>query len=261
MKNTIRYFIAQSKYNLKNAHALSGSFWIGIISMIINNLTFFVIWFLFMKATGPINGWTTLDVFGMLGVAMIAFGFTHGFFYGIVDLPRFVLSGTFDNVLLSPTNAFFKLGGSSFSVTAYGDLIQGTFIAILYGILTHFTLYTWVLYFFAIITGCIVFVCIRLLCSLVVFFIHDGDVISGQLFEIFLRPGLYPGAIFPNKLKIFFMTIIPTLLTSAIPIDIVKSNSFEILFLGIFISIFWIFVTYFIFKFAIKRYESGSFLR
>ena len=76
--------------------------------MMLNNLTFFIIWLLFMQATGPINGWTGMDVFGMLGVALIAFGVTHSFFYGLVDLPQFVVRGTFDSTLLSPVNAFIK---------------------------------------------------------------------------------------------------------------------------------------------------------
>ncbi len=258
---SLRYFIAQSFYNIKNAHALSYSFWIGIVSMMLNNLTFFVLWFLFMKATGPINGWTNLDVFGMLGVALVAFGCTHGFFHGIVDLPQSVLRGTFDGVLLSPIQTFFKLAGSSFSVTAYGDLIQGMVVILLYGISMHFGIVTWTLFLFSVLLGCIIFVCVRLLCSLIVFFIHDGDVVSGQVFEIFLRPGLYPGAIFPPKLKLFFMTIVPTLLTSATPIDVVKSHSLSLVLFGTLVTLVWVCVTYHAFTKAIRRYESGNYLR
>lgn len=261
MLHDIVYFFAQTKYNLKNAHALTHSFWVGVLSMMLNNVTFFVIWFLFMKATGPINGWTSLDVFGMLGISMLTFGFTHAFFHGVVELPQFVIRGTFDHVLLSPVNSFLKLGGSSFSVTAYGDLVEGAIVLVLYGILMNFAFYTWVLYLFAIILGCIVFLCFRVLCSLVVFFVHDGEMISRDLFEIFLRPALYPGAIFPGKLKIFFMTIIPTLLTSAVPIDLVKTHSLKLLLSGMVVTIFWILVTYLTFKFSVRRYESGNYIR
>ncbi len=258
---TLKYFIVQTKYNLKNAMALSSSFWIGVLGMILNNFTFFIIWFLFMKATGPINGWTTYDVFGMLGVALICFGFTHSFFYGIIDLPESVIKGNFDSVLLSPVNSFIKLAGSSFSVTAYGDLIQGVVIVFMYGFLVHFSFIDWFLFLASMILGCVVFLCIRLLCSLVVFFIHDGEIISSQLFEIFLRPGLYPGAIFPNKLKIFFMTIIPTLFTSAVPVDVVKLSSQKLLFFGLLMTVFWVLVTCIVYHFAVKRYESGNLLR
>jgi len=261
MKNDILYFLTQIKFNVKNAHALHKSFWVGVFSMVLNNITFFIIWLLFMKATGPINGWTSIDVFGMLGVAMTCYGVTYGFFHGITELPQFVLRGSFDSVLLAPVNSFLKLSGSSFSVTAYGDLLIGISVCIFYGLYLHFSLYSWFLFLFSILLGCIVFICIRLLCSLVAFFIHDSEVVSHQMFEIFLRPGLYPGAIFPNKLKIFCMTALPALITSAVPIDVVKSSSIKFILFALSVTLVWICVTYFIFKISVRRYESGNLLR
>lgn len=257
----INYFFIQTKYNIKNAYALRKSFWIGVFGMMMNNLTFFVIWLLFMQATGPIKGWTSIDVIGMLGVSLISFGFTHSFFYGVVELPQHVTKGSFDSILLAPVNKFLKIGGSSFSVTAYGDLIQGILATALYVILAKFTFYSLVLYLLAIVLGCIIFLCIRLICSSIVFFIYDGETIASQLFEIFLRPGLYPGPIFPNKLKLFFMIVIPTLLTSAVPVDVVKTKSPSLLFFSFIITTLFVLLAYFIFRIAVRRYESGNLLR
>lgn len=261
MVKNIRYFLTQSKYNIKNAYALTYSFWIGVVSMMLNDIAFFVIWYLFMSATGPINGWTSLDVFGMLGVSMAIFGFANSFFRGLVDLPESVIKGTFDTVLLSPANAFLKISSSTFSVTAYGDLLEGVIVVILYAIIAHFDWLSTLLYIATILFGCIIFVCIRLLCSLTAFFIHDGEVITDQLFELFLRPGLYPGSIFPNKLKIFFMTVIPALLTSTVPIDVVRLHSVSILLFSMLVTAVWIVITISIFRIAIKHYESGNYLR
>lgn len=260
MKN-IRYFVYTTFYNLKNAHALAKSFWIGVISMMLNNVTFFVIWYLFMKTTGPINGWTNTDVFAMLGVSMLIFGIVNSFFRGIVDIPQFVVRGSFDSVLLSPVNTFIKTAGASFSITAIGDFLMGLGIAVYYVFISKFDLMTVALFFIGIIFGSITFLCVRLLCSLVVFFMYDGEAISNQLFELFLRPGLYPGAIFPTKLRIFFMTIVPALLTSAVPIDIVKQDSILLLFTSFVINSIWVFITYAVFRSAVRRYESGNLLR
>ena len=261
MFQDIRYFVTQIKYNLKNAYALQRSFWVGIITMILNNLTFFIIWLLFMNATGPINGWTSLDVFGMIGVSVFIYGIANSFFRGIVELPQSVVKGTFDGILLSPANTFLKLGGASFSVTAYGDLIQGFVVTVAYVIFKSFSAYQCLLYLFAIILGSIVFVCVRLLCSLVVFYIHDGETVSEQIFEIFLRPGLYPGAIFPSKIKAFFMTVVPALLISAAPIDMLKSNSVSLIYLSLFVTVIWVLISYIAFAQAIRKYESGNYLR
>lgn len=260
MKRDIVYFITQTKYNIKNAHALKTAFWVGVGGMMVNNVAFFVIWIFFMKATGPINGWTSIDVFGMLGVSLTCYGVAHSFFYGVRDLPELVTRGSFDNVLLSPVNSFLKLSGTSFSVTAYGDLLLGIVVSIGYGIFLNFTLFSWLIYFGAILVGCIVFISFLLISSLIAFFIYDGGIISAQVFEIFLRPSLYPGAIFPEKLKLFFMTVIPTLLTSAIPVDTVKDQSVYLLLVGSMITVIWVLLTMLLFKISVRRYESGNFL-
>ena len=261
MKKEILYFLTQTKFNLKNAYALRKSFWVGVFSMMLNNISFFVMWLLFMNATGPINGWTSIDVFGMLGVSLFCFGVCHAFFYGIKDLPELVLKGSFDNVLLAPVNSFLKLSGSSFSITSYGDLFMGLAVMIFYVIFVGFNLYSVILFLISVVFGCIIFICVRLLSSLVVFFVYDGEILSTQIFEIFLRPGLYPGAIFPNKLKIFCMTVVPTLITSAVPIDAVMINKISFLFFISIVTTIWILFTYFMYKISIRRYESGNLLR
>jgi ABC-2 type transport system permease protein len=261
MKNDIRYFIAQIKANILNAHALRSSFWIGVFSMMLNDVAFFVIWILFMKATGPINGWTGLDVFGMIGVSTFCFGVVNSFFYGIRELPESVARGSFDSVLLAPVDSFLKLSGSAFSITGCGDLLLGFIVSIFYGIIMHFSLYSWVVFILAIIVGCIIFTCVRLCCSLIAFFIHDGEIVATQVFEIFLRPGLYPGGIFPSKMKLFFMTVVPTLITSVAPIDAIKGNAGAVLLFSIIVTACWICFTYILYKIAVRRYESGNFLR
>lgn len=261
MKRDIKFFIAMSVANLRNAYVLRTSFWIGVVSMVLNNLTFFAIWLLFMNATGPINGWTSVDVIGMIGVSTFCFGVCHSFFYGVKELPEFVVKGTFDSVLLAPVSSFVKLAGLSFSVTAYGDLLMGISIMIFYGFYLKFTLVVWLLFIMAALSGCVIFICFRLLISLIVFFVYDGELLSTQMMDIFMRPGLYPGGIFPYKLKVFLLTAIPILITSAMPIDIIKSESITLLIASICVAGIWVIITKIMYQFAIKRYESGNMLR
>ncbi len=261
MKKDIIYFLTLFKFNLKNASVLRVSFWISIFGMILNNTAFFVIWYLFSTATGPINGWTSFDIFGMLAVSMFIFGITNGLFYGVVDLPETVVRGKFDTVLLSPRSILIRLSGMSFSITALGDLLMGLSVIIWYGMISNFDLISWVIFVFIILLGSIIFLCIRILASLIVFYVHDGELISRQIFEIFLRPGLYPGSMFTNKMKIFFMTVIPTLITSSVSVDFMKTGEIWMLTLASFSTLFWVSFTYILFKKSIKRYESGNFLR
>lgn len=261
MRKDLLYFLCLLKYNLKNARALGTSFWIGVFGMVLNNSAFFVIWHLFMRATGPINGWTSIDVFGMLGIAMFCFGITHGFFHGVVELPHIVTRGQFDTVLLSPRNILVRLSGMSFSITAFGDLVMGLGVMIWYGVARNFHISEWISLIALVILGAIVFLCVRIIASLVVFYIYDGELISNQVFELFLRPGLYPGSIFPHKMKILFMTAIPTLLTSSLAVDYLKQGQTWLVILAFLSAGFWVMLAAYLLKKSVKRYESGNFLR
>lgn len=261
MYQDIIYFFNLFKFNLKNSFALKGSFLISVFGMILNNTTFFIVWYLFSTTTGPINGWTSFDIFGMLGVSILIFGIIHSLFCGIVELPNDVVRGKFDVILLSPRSILSRLSGASFSITALGDLIMGLIVIIWYGVINNFYFLEWISFLFVIFLGTIVFLCIRMLTSLIAFYVHDGELISRQVFEIFLRPGLYPGSMFTTKMKVIFMTIIPALITSSVSIDFLKTGHIWIMVLSIISTSFWVFLTVFLFKKSIKRYESGNFLR
>ncbi len=261
MKNDIRYFIAASLSNIKNAHALTRSFWVSVVSMIVNNCTFFIIWLLFMHATGPINGWTSIDVFGMLGIGILTYGITHAFFYGLADLPNLIMKGSFDGILLSPISAVIKLAGASFSPVAFGDILQGTSVIAFYVIYSGFGISELAVFALMVCCGAIIFICMRLLCSLIAFYVHDGDVIALQIFDMFLRPTMYPGSIFPGKLRVFFMTVVPALLTSAVPIFAIKEHSSSIVAFTVCATGVWVIIARVCFGRAVRRYESGNFLR
>ncbi len=261
MKKDLYFFYKNLILNFKNAKALNSSFYLSLIGMVLNNSAFFVIWYFLLYTTGPINGWDTVDVFVMLGISMFCFGVTMSFFNGINELPKYILNGKFDSVLLSPRNIILRLSGMSLSTTAISDLIMGFVLIVYYLFVKNFSLEQIVGFIFFILCGVVVFFCIKLLTVTLSFYIHDGESIGTQIFDIFLRPGLYPGSMFTNNMKIFFITIIPILITSAIPIEYIKSPNSQIILITLVSTIFWVLFTIYIFNKSIKKYESGNFLR
>lgn len=257
----ITYFFTQIYFNIKNAHALAKSFWIGVSGMVINNTAFFIMWYLFMKATGDINGWSSTDVMGMLGISMLTFGVVHSFFFGIVKMSDFVNEGKFDSVLLSPVSTFVRQSGMQFSVVAYGDLLQGIAVTIWYILHIHLSFIDVGILLFGIILGSIVFVALVLVISSISFYVQDSAIIADQLRDILIRPSLYPGGIFPEGLKIFFMTVVPALLTSSVPIDMVKDPSLQMFTIPTVAVLVWVLLARYIFSRALRRYESGNMLR
>ena len=165
--------------------------------MVINNTAFFVMWYLFMQATGGINGWNSTDVMGMLGISMLTFGVVHSFFFGVVKMSDFVNEGKFDSVLLSPVAAFVRQSGMQFSVVAYGDLLQGIAVTIWYIVYAHMSAVDIGVLLFGTILGSIVFVVLVLVISCISFYVRDSAIIADQLRDILIRPSIYPGGIFP----------------------------------------------------------------
>lgn len=261
MKTDLYFFYKNLVLNLKNAKALSASFYWSIIGMFLNNSGFFLIWYFLLYTTGPINGWDTVDVFVMMGISMFCFGVTMSFFNGINELPKYILDGKFDSVLLSPRSLILRLAGMNFSVTAISDLVMGLFLIIYYLIVKNLTFEQIVGFIFFVLCGAIVFFCIKLLTTTLSFYIHDGESIGVQVFDIFLRPGLYPGSMFTNNMKMFFITIVPALITSAIPIEYIKNPNSNIILITLISTVFWVVFTIYIFSKSIKKYESGNFLR
>lgn len=261
MKKDLYFFYKNLILNFKNAKALTGSFYWSLIGMILNNSSFFFIWYFLLDTTGPINRWDSLDVFAMMGIAMFTFGITHSFFYGTCELPSYILRGTFDSVLLSPRNLIIRLSGMNFSITALGDLLIGTFFILYYPIIKGFSFGQLAGFLFFVLCGVIVFFCVNLLTGIISFYVQDGEAIVMQVFDIFLRPGLYPGSMFTNNLKIFFITVVPALITSTVPIEYIKNPTSIIVSITVISTVCWVCITMFLFKKSIKRYESGNFLR
>jgi ABC-2 type transport system permease protein len=78
--NEIVFFFFQWKQNIRNQQALRTSFLLQVAGMFINNIAFFVIWIMFSKTIGVINGWGAMQTFGMLCVSMLTFGIVHSLF-------------------------------------------------------------------------------------------------------------------------------------------------------------------------------------
>ena len=192
---------------------------------------------------------------------MLTFGVVHSFFFGIVKMSDFVNEGKFDSVLLSPVSAFVRQSGMQFSVVAYGDLLQGIAVTLWYIIHMHMSSVAIGVLLFGIIIGSVVFVALVLAISCISFYIQDSAIIADQLRDILIRPSIYPGGIFPEGLKIFFMTVVPALLTSSVPIDMVKNPSARLFVFVAVVVVAWMLITRFIFARALRRYESGNMLR
>lgn len=245
--------------NLRAAMELRAAFVLQIFGMMLNNMSFIILWLLFFHAVGSVNGWDGYDAVAMIGFGMLSFGCTFGFAAGSGWLPRYVEQGTFDEFLLSPRNLYVRVATSRFDVFAIGDALLGTIIVLLY--CAHegsFALLPWLLVLLP--PAMMVTLSMSMTAALAAFFFPDANAMSQSLVKMFLTPSIYPSVVFPSGAKFFFTFIIPSLVIGGLPIEAVKTLDWRTGITIWAVGIGWLLISVLAFYRAVRRYESGNYL-
>lgn len=124
------------KYNILSAMEYRISFLMQIIFMVINDLFFLFIWYMFFQKFPVIRGMNFQDFIPLLSIFVCIFAFMHVFFNGWGKVAFNIANGGLDNYLLLPGNPLLRILTSSMDVSAIGDFFYG--IGILF-LLPHFS--------------------------------------------------------------------------------------------------------------------------
>ena len=93
---SIKLALLNIKKNIKNEKELKSSFIISVVGMMLNNISFLVLWYYFGKTVGELNGWKPMDIFGLYGFSCTSFGIVASFFSGLFEIPSYISTGNFD---------------------------------------------------------------------------------------------------------------------------------------------------------------------
>ena len=98
MTQLARFYASLFVTNLKSVTALRGSFLLSMTFMALNNLTFFVFWWVLFSKVGSVRGWHMADVELLFGVSAAGFGLMQAVAGGAVHLSRFIDEGAVANI-------------------------------------------------------------------------------------------------------------------------------------------------------------------
>ena len=244
--------------NIKNAKELKSSFIISIVGMMINNISFLILWYYFGKTVGTINGWEPNDIFGLYAFSAASFGVVEAFFGGINVLPRYIAGGTFDKYLTTPKSILMKVSTSKVTVSAIGDLVYGIICFIVFAVISKLSIIQILISIYLLIVSSIIFYAFTLICSSVSFYLMEGENVSQGLYGMFVSNSLYHGGAFTGILRFVFIFIIPSLLLGAVPVEIIKTLSIKSLIMISGATLFWLALSILFFYKSAKRYESNS---
>ena len=256
----LKFALYAIKKNIKNSAELRTSFLMNVVGMVINNISFIIIWISFIGAVGNIGGWQAADIIGLQGFLCISFGIFFSFGGGVRKLPDYVSTGSFDRFMLSPKNLLLRIATSWFNTSSLGDLFFGIICLIIYGFLIHISLYQILLMFVLIIISTLIFISITTIIFSTSFLFVDPGTITFSFFDLFFTPALFDGGAFQGPMRFVFTFIIPSLLVGTIPVEIVKSTSLKTLAMIAILAIIWFILSIKIFNKIIRKYESSNFI-
>ena len=254
----MKYALLSIKKNIKNAKELKSSFIISIVGMCINNIAFLVLWYYFGTIVGNLNGWESIDIFGLYGINSTSFGIVCAFLYGIYNIPSYISSGNFDKYLVTPKSTLIKVATSSIQTSALGDFTFGLICFFIYIVIAKLSILQILIYILMILISGIIFFSFSLICMSISFYLMDGHNVSQGLYGMFLSNSLYHGGAFTGLLRVIFTFVIPSLLLGTIPVEIVKNLSISNLIMIILSTIFWFILSIMFFYKSLKKYESNN---
>jgi len=254
----IKLALLNIKKNIKNEKELKSSFIISVVGMMLNNISFLVLWYYFGKTVGELNGWKPMDIFGLYGFSCTSFGIVASLFYGLFEIPNYISTGNFDKYLLTPKNILLKVSTSKISTSAFGDLLFGITCFIIFSVYSKISLIQLMLAIFLIIISSIVFYAFSLVCMSISFYLMDGYNVSQGLYGMFVSNSIYHGGAYTGLLRIIFTIVMPSLLLGAIPVEIIKNISLKSIIMIVLLAICWLAISIMFFYKSLKKYESNN---
>ena len=244
--------------NVRAAMENRVAFVMQIAGMMVNDVSFVLVWTFFFQAVGTVNGWGAWESIGLLGFGTISFGLAFGFGGGTTWLPKYIEDSSLDSFLLSPRNVLWRMITNRFDLPAFGDVLFGAILLTIFAVKMQFPFISILLMIGAIIPAAAVTLSMNLIAGCVAFYFQDAQGMSFSIFKTFLTPSLYPAGLFPGPAKLFFIFIVPSLLVGGLPVSVVKDGNFP-LFLGIWaLGILWVCIAIAVFYVSLRRYESGN---
>ncbi|MFA5750811.1 MAG: ABC-2 family transporter protein [Candidatus Paceibacterota bacterium] len=260
MLKELKFAFYAIKKNFQNGLELRTSFFTNVFGMAINNTAFIIIWVSFTKSIGILNGWTAIDIIGLIGFSSLTFGLTFSFASGFRKLSEYVTMGSFDRYILSPKNLILRIATSWFSPSGIGDIVFGIITLIIYGILISATAFQIFLIFILSITATICMIAISITIFSASFLFADSRAITDGLLHFFLSPSLFHGGAFQGGIRFVFTFLVPSLVVGALPVEALKDIDILKVLLILFISVIWFYISVKIFYKGVEKYESTNFM-
>lgn len=251
----LRFLLELWKVNLFSAMEYRASFISQVIGMIINDIIYFLFWFLFFDRFRQVEGWAMKDMILLFSIITVGFGLGNTLFGNSMRVAELISDGRLDYYLALPRNVLLHVLASRSMISAIGDLFVGI---IAFACLGKWEISNILIWLLSSICSGIIMVCSMAIFGCLSFWLGNASQLSSTAHNALLTLSLYPENIFQGGIRFLMFTILPAGLIGAIPYRIVRDMDWIALCSLMIISMVFIILLWMVFSAGLKRYESGS---
>lgn len=253
--NTLKFAFSLMRISLKASLSLRSAFIMQMILMLVNNLIFFLVWWILFQRYNDINGWQLDDVQLLYGLGAGSFGIAVILGSNARFLADKILTGELDAYLVQPKNALLHLSMAKSSSSGWGDILSALILFYWSGINTWSEIAYITLLLFS---GGMIFLAVMIIANSLVFWLNNMEGFQNQIYEFLILFSTYPEGLFDGPMKIFLFTLIPAGFVSYLPVEAINTLSFGKLLICLTAGIVYLVLACWVFHRGLRRYESGN---
>lgn len=252
-----KYLSHQIKISLQYRAATFLNMFISSLAIVSSIFSFLLIFTTF----DTIAGYTLQDVLLTYSISNLVFSLSEFFFRGFDLFDKLILKGGLDVMLLRPRGLVLQILGSKVEFGKLGRVLF-SLIVLLYIVFTssiQWSVLKVITLFLMVLSGVVIFLGVFFLTSALTVFTVSGNEVA----NIFTHGGKelseYPIDIYKNFFKKFFTFIVPFACFNYLPLQFLMSKPAASIWVNMLSPVYgmlFIVPCYFVFKWALKKYNS-----
>lgn len=219
-----------------------------------------VLQYLIFTQTKGFPGWNLDQIILFQGVLLIVLGLRTLFFGELQDFVyRLVRRGDFDRLLLKPYPPIGIILASGFSMNSLGSILGGIIITV-YSTLKldlHVGVVQLGLFLIFIAAGLALFMALDVLFSCIVIVLVQMGRLN-EFFNFIARFGEYPLSIYPNALRLAFITVVPFAVWVNIPAQLLLGSLDVYMLYSLVFCFAFLFVCLKVWGLCLRKYTSAG---
>jgi viologen exporter family transport system permease protein len=252
---TLRFFFHLLLTSARASLALRGAFLLRVAFMALNNLIFFVFWWLLFAKVPHVRGYALPDMATLFGVVAAGFGVANALGGGVHQLGRMIDDGELDTLLTQPKPTLPYAVCMRCNAAAVGDFLSG--MGMLFGPaglglgdLPRIAL--------AVAASAVMFTATGVIIFSSTFWLGRNDAAGRQMLDLVINFSLYPDTLFSGPFRLLLFTVLPSAFVGYLPARLLREPSLTSTLLLIAAPLVYSTLAVWMFRRGLSRYSSGS---